>query len=317
LNLLHVSFTQTPWRRGAGKASGDQRVLFVSSGSFQNHNGYFAYKANARVREVAYYPDNVGSMTVEYDCTWQSDRRGFLGNVVDYDTADVLVLGDSITQGNGGCEWRSHLDTSIRSRLYFAAIMGQGVLHWRNIITDLSRTKTTEKLLIIFITHDFFRKAWVFDDAQIACLEGREDCSGQYWHPIREDMNAAASARYAERAGNTTGLKDRLKRTFVVNYALYKLIRGRTATSPSAFTEGVQIIRNLTSEHAVRLIWVNEKTDMNFTSSSAVVLASALEGLDMRRCHIREDGFLPRDPHPNALGLKTLRACVETALVNW
>jgi hypothetical protein len=207
----------TSWR---AVAFGDQRVSFISRGAFQNRAGYPAYRPDTEVREVAYYPDSNGTMTREYDCTYRSDQLGFLSNSIRYAEAEILLLGDSNTQGQGGCAWLPRLEHDVRSRVYSTAVFGHGVKHWRNVLIDLEKMRTPPKVMITFITDDFFRTDWVFDDAQLACISGNGDCQGMYWHPLSDNMAEQAAERYARRnpSSGTADLKALTKYHLIATY---------------------------------------------------------------------------------------------------
>jgi hypothetical protein len=304
------------WR---GIALGNYRVVFVSHEAFQNKAGYFTFRPDSEIREVAYYPDAKGDFTPEYDCTYASDRLGFLSNTVAYEESEILLLGDSYSQGVGGCAWLPRLAPAVHARIYSAAIMGTGVAHWRNMLADLERIKAPKKILIVFITQDFYRDDWVFAAPQLACLAGRGPCRGQFWYPISEGMGELAAERLALRQPRIgkSGMSKLLRYHLTAGFTLFeKLKRGLEGESRS-LSESVAIIEDMARRYPVKLIWVNEKGEAGGPGPRTRLVWGKLEGLDVTRCNIPAEGFLARDAHPNAKGYGVLKDCVARVVANW
>jgi hypothetical protein len=300
-------------------AFGGGRIEFISAGALENRAGYFAFRPSSTIRSVAYFPDKASGFTVEYDCTFASDSLGFLSNAVAYEASDVLLLGDSFAQGNGGCPWLPQLAAPIRSRLYSAAVMGTGVKHWRNIVADLERRKTPSKLLIVYITHDFYRSDWLFPESQLACLSHGATCRGQFWYPISEGMATLAAQRYALRTPRlgTSGMSKLLRYHLTASFTLFEKLKKGAAGDSDTMLDSVAIMRELADRYPLKLIWVNEKSEVSGPSARTRKLWQRLRGLDLTPCDIPADGFLERDGHPNAKGYAVLKACVERAVEDW
>lgn len=300
-------------------AFGDRRVLFISPGAIRDRAGYFNFRPDADIRAVTYYPNGKGRFTVEDDCTFTSDRLGFLSNTIAYQDSEILLLGDSFAQGSGGCAWMPRLAPDVRSRIYSAAVLGTGVKHWRNILRDLERLKKPTKILIVFITHDFFRDDWLFAQAQLDCLSNRGDCTGQFWYPVSDGMAKIAAERYALRnpALGRSGVTKFLRYHLIASFTLFEKLKRRMESASQIFEESVGIVTDMAKRYPLKLIWVNEKSEVEGPGPRTRLLWKRLEALDVTRCAIPADGFLPRDGHPNAKGYDVLKACVERVVRNW
>jgi hypothetical protein len=300
-------------------AFGGQRILFVSEGAFENKAGYFNFAPNSRIRELAYYPEEKGGFSVEYDCTFLSDRLGFVSNTIPYEDSTVLLLGDSFSQGSGGCPWIPRLEPDVRSQVYSAAVLGTGVKHWRNILTDLERVKKPEKILIVFITHDFYRDDWLHGQSQLDCLSGAGECRGQFWYPISDGMPELAAQRHALRAPGIGDLSTSRfwRQHFIATFTLIKKLRRRVEKDSQLLQDSVRIVSDLAAKYPLRMIWVNEKSEADEPGPRTLRLWKSLEGIDVTRCPIPRTGFLVRDEHPNASGYDVLKKCVEGAVRSW
>jgi hypothetical protein len=294
------------------EAVGGERILFVSAGAFVNRNGYFNFSPNREIREVAYFPDGDG-FSLEADCTFRSDRRGFLSNAVSYEESEILLLGDSFAQGSGGCAWLPRLAPEMRQKLYSAAVLGTGVKHWRNILADLETLTRPKKILVIFITHDFFRSDWVFDQSQLECLSRRAACDGQFWYPLSDDMDQAAARRYALRKSGIGkfGFSKAWRYYFPASSALLTALTSRT------LQESLAIVADLARAYPLKLIWVNQKSEVDGPEARTIFLWERLGRFDLAKCHIPTEGFLERDGHPNSHGYEVLKGCVERAVDGW
>ena len=300
-------------------ALGGQRILFVSQGAFENRAGYFNFAPDKPIRELAYYPEENGGFSVEYDCTYPSDALGFVSNTIGYQDSAILLLGDSFSQGSGGCPWVPRLEPDVRGQIYSAAVLGTGVKHWHNILADLERVKKPEKILIVFITHDFYRDDWVHGLSQLDCLSGAGDCRGQFWYPISDGMPDLAAQRQALRAPGISDLRSSRfwRQHFIATFTLVKKLRRRTEKDSRLLQDSLRIVSDLAARYPLRMIWVNEKSEADEPGPRTLRLWKSLKGLDVTRCPIPRSGFLVRDEHPSASGYDVLKACVERAVRGW
>ena len=295
---------------------GDQRYGFLSKGALANRGGYINFQPDFEFRDVAFYPDHNGKMTLEYDCTFHSDKLGFVSNSRPYEETSILLLGDSFAQGDGGCAWIPRLDPLIRSQIYSTAVMGLGAMHWSHIVADLEKLKTPQKILIVFITDDFFRTDWVYDRRQIDCINEQGDCTGLYWYPVSDNMTDIAAARFRERT-RPKGIGRALKYNLIATYSIYKILTADRTQQNAIMQRSLAIASDMAKKYDVRFLWVNERADPDRSSLRAKVLASGLQGLRLTKCDIPASGFMPRDPHPNAEGYDILKTCVEKLVGQW
>ena len=304
------------WRKPLwGNQPHIRELYFLTPGSLRNSATYPIYKSNSQVRLLAYFPDASGILTREFDCTFRTDKRGFVSNDKDYEDSEILVLGDSYTVGSGGCDWVSRLSSDVRGRLYFAAHPGFGVNHWRAVLEDLDKTRRTTKILMILITNDIVRSRWKYTKQTIECIDLQRHCDDQIVIPITDklqDVVAARSLRY-----RPIGWKTALKYYFPASFTLIGRLRNREPTPISMINKSISAIKEISSNHDLRLLWVTEKDETSGPTKLTRLLASALTGLNVSRCQIPAVRFLPRDYHPDAKGYDILKACVEKLVRGW
>jgi hypothetical protein len=298
---------------------GGDRVVFNSDAAYVDREGFFAYRPNSELREIGFYPDGAGGMTIEYDCRFTSDALGFVSNAVPYEKSDILLLGDSFAQGQGGCPWIPNLPAELRTRIYLTATQGHGFFHWQNIITFLDRIKPPRKLLILFITDDFYRPVTLMGRAQTDCLDGKIECGNQHYiHPIAEDMPQRALARHQGRQGIAWPTSDPKKLTRILFPATIELVRGFLVRR-SQLTDSLRLLDEFTHRFDVRLVWLSTREEDHGREPRRHAVEEALVSrkLAIMQCQIPPEGYLPRDGHPNGLGNERIVQCVVEATRNW
>ena len=309
----HVSVWQTPiWARGAH---------FMAVGTLENKPGYPGFRAHSEVRHLAYFPTQNGTYTPEFDCRFRSDEHGFLSNLVRYQESETLVLGDSFTVGVGGCDWISDLSHSTRASTYFAAFPGYGAMHWIKVLNHLEAQHKPQRVLIVFITDDFFRGDWVYPQEQIDCVSLLAACGGTlFYFPAVGDMATIAFERAAAHRQFQTAwirFKEGTKQHLVATYTLWRMLTQRAHRPANTIEDSIAAVREIASRYPTKLLWVNERGEARRGDGRTAMVARALRGLDVENCGIPDNEFLPRDNHPNAKGYGRLRACVDRIAGEW
>ena len=297
---------------------GNDRVVFYSDAPFENKTGFFNFAPNKIVRELAYYPDGNGRMTVEYDCQFASDTLGFLSNAVAYEQSDIVLLGDSFAQGQGGCQWLPNLPANLKSRIYSTAVQGNGFEHWENILKFLTPLRVPKKILVLFLTDDFYRQTGVIEREQMECLAGKMPCTHHYMHLIGADMEARALNRLLDRRRTPWPFQDPRKFMLATVPATAGIVRALSRPQPSA-TASLRILDDMVKRFDVRLVWLGTREELHGGDPRRAGIESALAArkLTMSRCDLPPEGYLPRDGHPNTLGNGKIIECVVEATKNW
>ena len=132
-------------------------------------------------------------------------------------------------------------------------------------------------------------------------------------------MQETATARFKPRVPTNTdvSLKSRIKYYFTASYGVYSNLFGPQRRESGVFDASVASVLAMAKVNDLKLIWVNDRWEVNGPTSKSQELLNKLGGLDITRCRIPADGFLPRDDHPNAGGYDALVACVEKVVRHW
>lgn len=314
-SLLMTNFVQT--------ASWNDRLFFMSPGALVTREGFYNFKTDSTIREMAYYPASTSKLTQEYDCSYQSDSLGFLDNKIAYEQAGTLVLGDSFLQGQGGCAWVTALPDTIRDHTYFAGALGYGVHQWDAVLGFLEARKKVQKLVVIFIGEDFFRSKTLIPQFQFDCLSETISCGrGHKFLPINQYMDQIIAAHEYRRLKAPQPIEARMRAYYAGRQnewgvkLLVDTLKGYYTMNEQA-AEARAIVDRWASRYELTLIRVSTKDEaMNrhLPNAHSRLIRNYLSDYNPHECLLDADGYMPRDGHPNAKGYAQLRECVATLL---
>lgn len=311
----------------------EQRRLFMSPDAVRNVGEFWTYEPHRDVREVAVYRDGLGRMAVEYDCHYRTDGMGLVGNDPGAGGEDgrrdfdLLVIGDSFTQGQGGCPWIGELRKQRPDMtIYNAGLQGTGPVSWARMTQYLMEHGFTFRAaVVLFISDDFKRNMSGWSERDLACLHDLAHCSGNFFYPLADGIDPVASAR--QRLG-TPDLGERVRefvqdKLWVSHFLLTHLTQALwTAVPQEIVSPEAEKGLDWLSAHLKRvaLVRIVQKDELALHSDNARTKAVKAylrgRGLEWSECSPGDDGYLPRDGHPNALGYRRLASCVAGVAAN-
>lgn len=306
-----------------------ERFLFTSPDSFRDIGKFWTYSPNRTIREVAIYQKALGGFEQEYDCLYPTDRLGFVDNRnSDRKDFDFLLLGDSFTQGQGGCPWASRLRHEVPGvSIYNAGLQGTGPGNWApeaQYLLDNGLRFRNE--IFIFISDDFRRVLFNYGQALFSCLHDISLCHGQFFYPITPGADLMKIS--AERARGTMSLYDRVlyfwQEHLWVTEFLAAQIKDRMfgAPQPDPISDDARTGLAWLRSHFphLRFIRIRTKDEVAFGADDAPTLAVRRylhkQHITWTDCDIGYDGFLHRDPHPNTVGYSRLAKCVAKVILD-
>ncbi len=130
------------------------------------------------VRQVVLYDDKV-----EFDFSYRTNNLGFVDHR-DYGRGppgrrSYAFVGDSFVKGMGAEPWVPQLRDTLRKsgheiEIYNLGVNGASILHSRKLLASVSAELPITEIVLLPITHDFYRRWWVpvqVGDKILACRD--------------------------------------------------------------------------------------------------------------------------------------------------
>lgn len=298
----------------------DYRFRYTTPDAFRNVGGFWTYRPDSDIRELTYYKRPLGDVFVASDCRYVSDELGFLDNLPQEKTYDVLLLGDSLAAGEFGCSWIGALRALAPGlSIYSAALLGTGVENWAAQLRYLSaKGYRFNHVIVVFIAEDFFRRLGNWNKRELRCLRDGRDCTPKNaYFPLEPGLDPAAASRArAEALGFGAELSFWIKRHFwvpaFISYSLDNLLTGTApAIRPETDAALTQIMGAIPS---IRLVKVNQKDEAALGADNATTIVADRyldgRGIAYDRCTLRYEEFGDYDAHPTKEGYAHLARCV-------
>lgn len=315
----------------------DQRYMTISADSIINQNvidpSFWVYKPNSEVRSSAVYA-NFFNAKLEYDCKFKTNVMGFVDTGDIEDQVDFLVVGDSFTEGQGGCPWLTKNTIEQEERLNGISLlnggfMSAGLRKFEQVLYYAQTFVSVDNLVVVAISNDFKRDGPAKWHVDRDCYKIQK-CSAinQFYFrdfSISEDeLIREAKVRRHERGPMLLNELARYSRT--VNLLLdykeklsSKLVteddskqRERAITFTQNFNSLLRM-KNLYPNLNVILVPTRDEVGLlgvKNGDSQLVEKYLKLAGVRYSWCELTGADFLPTDGHPNKKGYRKLFDCV-------
>jgi hypothetical protein len=333
VGLRATDFNQSYWW--------NSRYGFFSAGALvQPAPAVLVHAPKTRIRHAAVY--DVGGPELEYDYSYTTNNLGLAQSKdVTCGKPSVVAIGDSFLEGQGSPPWFVRLEETWPAdapQLANLGFFGTGMLNWQAMLAHWAPCLRPAKLLIVFISNDWYRPVFAFPQSQIDCLDGKRECRepADHWHAVVPadtgeklvgETRARAAARWADRSWlRRTALRaeEVLKRDVFV----FALVRNLAASliGPERYRADRAAEQFARSEAAFRamvdtvgranvtLVHVSQRDEAvvgGVGPQSRRVLGWLGEnGFDVRQCPLAFGDFMRYDGHPTPKGYEKLAACV-------
>lgn len=318
------------------------RFLFISPNAYQNlPSGIWIYQPHTAIREVGVYgmPSLLPPgpfIEIEYDCRAWSNNLGLLqDDDIQPGTSVTLIVGDSFVSGHGGCPWFGRLQARRpNERLANGGAMGTGFSHWQRLIEHLrGRGVNIQRILAIAISDDFMRRAWVWNERALNCMNHDGCPINTFWQSVAldarpEDLLKRGAARFQARFPNMTA-SDFVALYIQQNSHAYKfvakaidVVRGLSGPAQAAtqFHAETDPALSMMKSQGIpfHVIMVPQRAEtgplgMARMTHDAIKLLDS-HGIAHSWCSLSARDFLPNDGHPNRAGYDKLAACADAIL---
>lgn len=322
----------------------ERRYLYLSSDSILNETSvtksFWKYQPNSAIRSVAVY-QRAFNPIIEYDCKFDTNSYGFVDTGPISDVVDFLVLGDSFTEGQGGCPWLtkdSLIKNTSTSGLSIAngGLQGAGILTFEQVLNYFEANTSIKNLIIIAISNDFKR-----GDAQIwptdteCYLFGSCKDPSDLWHHIpfyTSDVEIVENARNRNHDRGLSTFDWLLQRSFTYHlYSKYKVLIHSfispesnviSVSENAAFDanfEALQRIRSRFPKLTVILVSMRDEVGILGRKNSDTLRVEEYlreNKFQYHECKLGSGDFMPLDGHPNKQGYNKMLNCLERTILN-
>lgn len=318
----------------------DKRFLFISDKNFvARDNGLWTYKPNTKIRSIATYKFSFTEAWIEYDCSFNTNEFGLIDTNFEagMKNADYLVLGDSFTEGHGGCSWLTKETVTGQEKVIInGGLMGVGVRSFLELERWLSTQVKIENVVVIAISNDFYRgiaNDWIKQGEK--CFQERQCTFNDYWWAVDSSIfndthkiKQISDERYGHRFTGKDEKNELIKEVSfysTIFYAIHKyltLVREAPAKSDvDAFKIkqldlNIAALKQLKARYPnLKLMLVPQRDELSLFGSKNMdtqILESRLaqDNIQYSVCDLSISDFMYIDGHPSSRGYDKVRMCL-------
>ena len=292
---------------------------------------FWKYRPNEEVRTSAVYADFLGAK-IEYDCKFTTNRLGFIDAGNPDAPVDFLILGDSFTEGQGGCPWLTkkalESDKELKQfNLLNGGLQGTGIQAFEKVLAFHEQSVDLKNVIIIAISNDFKRGdafAWPLENPCYRALDCDQD---DYWYFTKKNISDTALKQQAinRRMDRKPSLKQEISRysfTWFVYQKLAGILRSTQKPSLTAYEANFAALERIKAKYPnMALILVPQRDEVglfgreNFDTQYVKQFLQK-KGIAFSSCELEAGDYMPIDGHPNALGYEKLMGCVKAYLIS-
>lgn len=330
----------------------NHRYLYFSKDPVRDiASGLWTYTPNSNVRSVASYYLPIKGAWIEYDCRFDTNSLGLIDtNFNNENEIDWLIIGDSFTEGQGGCPWltkESIVDSSIGNKLIInGGLMGTGVIDFLNLINYIESKKIKiNNIMILAISNDFKRipiKEGFWHNMN-ACLIDLKCSNKDYWWALNDNESHSSilsktNIRVAQR-----GFKDdfhSLIDYYSFTYRFFLIIKSALVqykninilnfhpnefdefNIESAFHDNFAALEMIRARYPqLKLILIPQRDEVGILgreNSDSLIVTNYLhkQMINYSECKIGISDYMKVDGHPNLTGYRKIFDCVKFQIAN-
>ncbi|MFZ6872227.1 hypothetical protein ACO0LF_09200 [Undibacterium sp. Di27W] len=313
----------------------NNRQLFLSKNSTRTigDEGLWTYQPNSKVISAATYHFSPGINWLEYKCTFETNHFGLVDtNVKAGDKIDLLVLGDSFTEGQGGCPWLSKdklQQANVTTKIVNGGLQGMGIQSFKYLSDWLETQTEIKNVMVIAISNDFKRRPIpTFWKASEPCMDhGNCNLRTDYWWPVDE---TSTDADIVKLGADRFNVNDRLTRQdiseslryFSFSYNVISKYAGFLKKPNAALVDEQELFDlNFKALGALKqkypqlkLILLTQRDETGLfgrKNADSIYVEDRLkrQQVNYTTCPLAISDFMRIDGHPNEQGYKKISAC--------
>ena len=307
--------------------------LHGERGVFRNVENFYLYRENSVIRNATYF-DTRDGWKKEYEYGYSTNNYGLVQKSdIHPGRSTLLILGDSFTEGSGAEPWFESLVPrylQLNVQPVNGGIMGTGFAQWLLLHDYLKRQDIRiEKVIVVFISDDFRRDVWNFQDTVLQCLSDYEKCEGpEYYYQMPPEAQRVEFLErikaFRESRQISHSAKETLRRLFPATSEIgYRLVRAKAAIAlPSRFYPGYHPVEYFIETYGRNVIFVHipQRDEVGMEPNNIgkmardVIRSKGGQFYDgFQQCGLEPSDYYLHDNHPNEKGYRKISECVFDA----
>ena len=321
----------------------DRLMILSGSGLYSGKEGYKRYESNKYVEQMAIYGDKFA-----YRYGYETNNLGLVSypNLNKLDELDLVINGDSYTEGQGGYawvpDWQKNELTKYNILSLNYAIAGNGFGDFLRSSIHAKDNFNAKKNIIFFIEHDAYRPyvkftannfcSFVSKDLFLENFLGPLNCkASNIWHHLdsnKSNSQILRKAKYLQNYGvisSSHKFAQSFKKTFSnkdiqMNQNKNKFISKKPNLNngyiPEYTLKDVREIINLYGKKNVLFVQLPERpgkqkeNELYFTNLFNQIFDTEVVNL-WEYCTLSNKDFNELDSHPNKLGYEKIKECIK------
>jgi len=315
----------------------EMRYLFISQDAIVNKEvdipgvakkNLWTYAPNTKVRVAAAYSSLFESW-LEYDCIFDTNEFGLIETKADLKNLDYLILGDSFTEGHGGCPWLRHQtikNSSLKGlNIINGGLQGTGILSFEAILSHIEKKTKPRQVIIIAISNDFKRgqpTTWILDND---CAKKLACSNADYWHFVKHGTTSydILSQAVARRENRTNILaKEAEYYSFTIRTASTILKSWAIKSSqPANYSANFEALIRIKEKYPkLKVIMIPQRDEVGMLGAKNLdsqLVQSKLDNLKIKHtaCPLNSSDYMLIDGHPNKQGYEKIFQCLTKEIL--
>lgn len=286
------------------------------------NDGLWTYRPNIAVDSAATYYFSENDGWLEYRCRFNTNKFGLVDtNYDNQKSVELLVLGDSFTEGQGGCPWltREALAKANYSKIILnGGLQGANIERFKMLADWLEKQIKIKDVVVIAISNDFKRKVdrnWAKDN--------QKKMNSDYWNSMLavsdDDLLKIGADMY--RSANKSfwaKINDNL-RYYSTSYRLlskpFQVVPDDLNPAPEVIERNLTALRELRKKYPrLKIILVPQRDEVGLLGrknqdTKFVEKFLTDEKFNFSRCELTLSDYMKIDGHPNKQGYAKIFQC--------
>tara|TARA_B100001175_G_C19444636_1_gene608099 strand:+ start:298 stop:1365 length:1068 start_codon:yes stop_codon:yes gene_type:complete len=309
-------------------------LLFEQGKVFKNIDNFFVYNPDSNITASTYYLKNNNFIKVN-SYNIKTNNFGLVQhNDLFPEKESLLILGDSLVQGQGYGNWTDNLYKDIgKYQIINGGILGTGPQQFLQLEKYLSKKLLITKVILLYIGDDFRRNLYNHDEQRLNCLQNYKNCDGSesfYGFPLKSSdpdkfLNFLKKQRFENNEGDLNFkkirrlIKKKLSSLYIINMPVGFLRNAFYKSKNEKILKNFKAIEKLIIKYGDNIHFVNltQKDEIIFRKKSYETIYAndflSKKTNNIYQCNFNNDLelFFKYDAHPNEKGYNNIYTCLS------